>query len=964
MSPREAPTGLSLRAGAFWLAVLTLLPATLLGVVAYRHDVDDADAEGYARARLLAAGAAQALEWELGGAQALLATLAQRPEARSLDARGCQALLADVGPHARDGSALALLRADGSQVCPGAASGAGAPPSPATPRTFPLTQAVTDGAGRPIGRLQLSFDPERLGARLFRSVPAGAQVAVLGADGRVLLQSPGAGAIGAAPVPGGGAQAFERAGADGVRRYHVVQALRTGDWRVLAVLPADPVLSQRAAEWRNALVVMVAGVLAAFALAALLLRRVLVPLRALADTAQAVSAGDAQARAPVQGPRELRHLTQTFNDMLDVKQTVESALAESEARFRTLSALSSDWYWEQDAEGRIVSISESIVDHVGFTREQHLGRRRWELPWVDMDEAQWAAHRATLERHEPFHDFEIVRPAPDGLRRHVLISGVPLFDARGRFTGYRGVGREITRQRRDEQALAEREHRHRRLIDHLPVAVVLHAADDRVRLFNAEACRLLGLSAAQLTRGERPPRWQMLDEDGRPLPPAAWPAARVRDGGAGVSGQVVGIRAGDEPLRWAMVNAYPEFDARGALESVVVAMVDITARQQAEALRQEREKAEAASRAKSDFVSHMSHELRTPLNAVLGFAEVLRADPALRGQVRAQRHLGHIRQAGAHLLALVNDLLDIARIEGRVLRVRSEPVRLAPLIDECVALHAPAARDAAVDLQQGAAIDPALSAQADPDRLRQVLNNLVANAIKYNRRGGRVRLEARRDGDQVCVEVSDTGLGLGPEQRAQLFQPYNRLGAESLGIEGTGLGLLIARELAQAMGGQLQVDGEAGVGSTFRLVLAAARAPAAAGAEGAPAPPAAAGPDGLLVLCVDADAAGRELQAAAFAAWPGTRAELAATVDDALAAAARRRPDLVLVDLGLPRGDAAALLQRLADGCGGRRPPCIALSARVADADRRSALQQGFDAWVGKPYGVTELLDCVRRVLN
>lgn len=233
--------------------------------------------------------------------------------------------------------------------------------------------------------------------------------------------------------------------------------------------------------------------------------------------------------------------------------------------------------------------------------------------------------------------------------------------------------------------------------------------------------------------------------------------------------------------------------------------------------------------------------------------------------------------------------------------------------------------------------------------------NLIGNAIKYNRRGGSVRLGVRADGPQVHIDVADTGRGLGPVERAALFQPFNRLGAERLGIPGTGLGLVISRQLAVAMGGEIDAIGERGVGSTFTLRLVRADAGHDAPLADVASTSCRAGAP-RRVLCVEDDPASRELLASAFARWPGTTVDLAAAGEQGLELARSRQPDLAVVDIGLPDIDGVELLRRLRADAATARLPCIAVSAGAGEEDRARALAAGFDDFLGKPLRVAELL--------
>jgi signal transduction histidine kinase len=275
-----------------------------------------------------------------------------------------------------------------------------------------------------------------------------------------------------------------------------------------------------------------------------------------------------------------------------------------------------------------------------------------------------------------------------------------------------------------------------------------------------------------------------------------------------------------QALPTAIENAFHRVQAhreQAALLALNQSLERLVAERTAE-LAAAKEAAEGANRAKSEFLARMSHDLRTPLNAVLGFAQLLELDPALKSSPSAPGQLRHVAAAGRHLLEMIDDLLDLARIEAGGLKLRLERVELGALMADCVALTAPLA--AAHRVMVHCSPCPAgLAVHADPGRLRQVVSNLLSNAIKYNRPDGLVDVEWHADGAEARVEVHDTGMGLSPEQLAHLFTPYDRAGAERGRIQGTGLGLVIVRQLVQAMGGRVDVRSRAGAGSTFTLKL-------------------------------------------------------------------------------------------------------------------------------------------------
>ncbi len=370
---------------------------------------------------------------------------------------------------------------------------------------------------------------------------------------------------------------------------------------------------------------------------------------------------------------------------------------------------------------------------------------------------------------------------------------------------------------------------YRTLIQNLPVAVVTHRPDSAIEVFNDRACSLLRMSPAQMQgRSALDHVWYFVDAQGLRLPPSAYPVSRLLQTRQPLPPTLFGIVSeppGAAPMAehvahtWVMVTGYPQFDSPGQLQRAIVAFVDVTDQRQAEALRLAKESAEAASQAKSVFLSRVSHELRTPLNAINGFSELVLMDAQVPSASKDK--VRHVLHAGRHLLSLINQVLDLTQLETAAPQAALQPVALWPLLEECVALCGPLAQARAVVLDLPAPPQPPPWVLGDPTPLRQVLINLLSNAIKYNRPEGlvQIRCEMAADGAGLLLHIRDTGPGLSEAQQAGLFQPFNRLGAEYSGVEGHGLGLSIARMLAQTLGGDISVRSTPGDGATFSLHL-------------------------------------------------------------------------------------------------------------------------------------------------
>lgn len=399
---------------------------------------------------------------------------------------------------------------------------------------------------------------------------------------------------------------------------------------------------------------------------------------------------------------------------------------------------------------------------------------------------------------------------------------------------------------------------------------------------------------------------------------------------------------------------------RGGGKAVVGVLWDVTDQREAEAAVEARRVAERASRAKSEFLSRLGHEIRTPLNAIVGFAQMLQRGAVVPLAPEHRQAVAHIADAGRHLERLIADLTDLSLIEAGTVRLDSASVDLGSVVDEV--LHEAQASAVARRVGLRRALPAGrLQVLADGTRLRQVLANLVSNAIKYNRPDGEVVIGVRLEAGHWRLSVADTGLGLTAEQQAALFEPFNRLGRESSGIPGTGIGLVLTRELVEAMGGRLEVRSEPGRGSEFWFSLPAAAAAAAPAA----APRALESRPELRgrVLAVEDNPVNAVLLQSFFAWRPGVELRIAASAAEALEMAREAAPDLLLLDLFLPDRPGLELLRELRD-TQGLSTPCIILSASAMPSDVEAAREAGIDLYLTKPLDVDRLLHAVDTLLG
>jgi signal transduction histidine kinase/ActR/RegA family two-component response regulator len=423
------------------------------------------------------------------------------------------------------------------------------------------------------------------------------------------------------------------------------------------------------------------------------------------------------------------------------------------------------------------------------------------------------------------------------------------------------------------------------------------------------------------------------------------------------------LAAGDLSAR-APVDSIPEISQLGGsfnrmAETIADSRAEMDARNIE--LSTAKREAERANQAKSEFLSRMSHELRTPLNAVLGFAQLLELDELTDDQ---RESVQLIARAGGHLLQLIDEVLDIARVETGQLRLSPEPIEAGELIQETLELVGPLVEQRSIRLVTDFADCVHEHVLADRQRLKQILLNLLSNAIKYNREAGEVRVSLQPAArEQLVISVADTGAGLSPEQLSKLFEPFERLGAERGNVDGTGLGLALSRRLAEAMHGTIDVHSEPGKGSTFSVRFPRMPPPepvdepirdvAQQSIPGAPK-----------ILYIEDNLSNQRLVERVLARQSRVTFLPAMQGTIGLELAREHAPDLVLLDLHLPDLHGDEVLVRLKAEPATRDTPVVMLSADASPGQIRRLREAGAAAYLTKPIDLRELLEVVARHLR
>ena len=427
------------------------------------------------------------------------------------------------------------------------------------------------------------------------------------------------------------------------------------------------------------------------------------------------------------------------------------------------------------------------------------------------------------------------------------------------------------------------------------------------------------------------------------------------------------LRRFDGEYRWLLDNGVPYYDDNNIFLGFIGSCIDITERKNQDDallktnidLKNAKISADKANQAKSEFLSSMSHELRSPLNAILGFAQLLEINSPPPTPSQAES-IFQIIEAGWHLLKLINEILDLAKIEAGQTSLSEESLSLNAIIEECCAMMRSKSQKFGIPLIISP-IEAQYVVYADRTRLKQVLINLLSNAIKYNRKQGTVEIQCTENTPgYLRVSVRDNGAGLSPDQLAQLFQQFNRLGQESSNREGTGIGLIVAKQLIELMGGIIGVDSMVGTGSVFWIEL-----PAMTGQHPAPeesTPMALPNPQKTLeapiqtLLYVEDNPANMKLVEQIIARQPNLRLLTANDATSGIQIARDYQPDIILLDINLPGINGIEALHLLRSDPSTAHITVLALSANAMPADVEKGLEAGFFNYITKPININEFM--------
>lgn len=642
---------------------------------------------------------------------------------------------------------------------------------------------------------------------------------------------------------------------------------------------------------------------------------------------------------------------------------------EASLRLAAIVESSDDAMISKSLDGTIMTWNRGAERLYGYTAEEAVGKPISILvPPGHEDEVPRILER--IREGQRVNHLETVRLRKDGNQIDVSLTVSPITNAHDEVVGASSVARDITERKAAEEALREQEATLKAVFAASPDIITMigpnlelgpptpavygilgydpeeYATMDRMTLLHPDDRERVSRIFKEVLRGVAPAemRYRVRHADGH------WVILETRaQGMSDGHGQPVGAVA----------------VSRDVSEHVALEEALVQAKEEAEMARDESERAmedaERANRAKSDFLSRMSHELRTPLNSVLGFGELLEMDnldPEQRESVR------HILKGGRHLLDLINEVLDIARIESGRMALSLEPVSVGEVVGETLELLRPLAAEAGITLLSDP-IDDHVFVRADRQRLKQVLLNLLSNAVKFNRRDGSVtvRCEAATE-DRLRISVTDEGPGIPPELAGRLFVPFERLGADKEGIQGTGLGLALSKGLVEAMGGTIGVESTPGIGSTFGVELSRAEPEAfVRGIDDFSAAEAGSSEGPSTLLYVEDNSANFKLIERALTHRPNVRLVWAIQGSIGVELARQNQPDVVLLDLNLPDIPGDEVLRLLRADPRTAQIPVVVLSADATPGQIRKLLGAGAVDYLTKPLEVRRFLDTVDKIL-
>ena len=667
--------------------------------------------------------------------------------------------------------------------------------------------------------------------------------------------------------------------------------------------------------------------------------------------------------------------TGIIRDISQLKQA-QQQLSVSEERFRRSQRSANIGTWDWNIKTGELYWSEQIPALFGYQEADFQTTYENFLNAVHPDDRQFVIDSVNDCIYQGAkYDIEHRCVWPDGTIKWMSERGDVTRDDAGLPSHMLGVVQDITLRKNAEFALLESEERFRGAFETAAHGMALVSLDGHWLKVNKSLCDIVGYSEQELLSTNFQTITHPDDLDGNLMQ-----FKKMLDGELGSYQMEKRYIHKNGAVIWVLLSVSLIRNSTGQPLHLISQLIDITARKQAESeLKKAKDQAENANQAKSEFLSSMSHELRTPLNAIVGFTELLELNGKLEGQQLTD--LNEIKKASHHLLGLINDILDLAKIESRRVDLSMETLSLPEHVEQCCKLVEQQAVTKNIEIINNCrnSGDNAQFIVADAMRLKQVLINLLSNAVKYNRESGSIFINCQNAGDRrVRLNISDTGVGIATEKTSLLFEPFNRLGAENSHIEGTGIGLVITKRLVEKMGGKIGFYTTEGLGSTFWIEFAKIRKdqpdvpntstrsiPAIRNnALGESTHNLNTSRDCLPILVVE-DNPTNQLLLGSQLNKLGHQYHIASSAAEALQLWKNNKYALVLTDINLPDTSGIDLAQQIRkygkDSNANLTVPIIAVTANALKGDRETFLQSGMNDYVAKPIELLKLNEAINR---
>ena len=651
------------------------------------------------------------------------------------------------------------------------------------------------------------------------------------------------------------------------------------------------------------------------------------------------------------------------------RQKVESNLRESEERFRNLIETSSDWVWEVDRDAVYTYVSPKVRDLLGYEPEEILGKTPFDLMSSDEAKKVKAKFAQIAKEHSSFECLVNVNQHKDGHSIIIETSGVPIFDSQNNWCGYRGIDRDVTERQQNLITIQRNLALLQTIINATPDIIFVKDLEGRYQWANQAVADLFELDIADIIN----------KKDRELFPEAVYRKIEADDRQILEESKIATyeetLKIGDRQINYLTTKTVYYDDDSNPLGIVGIAR-DINDFKEAQAvlyranleleqrvskrtaeLTKAKGAAEAANRAKSIFIANISHELRTPLNSILGFAQILTEHPELPPE--KQNQIATIYQSGKHLLTLINDILHLAKIEAGRIELQAKNFNLQTFIDRLLAIVRVNAESKHLDLHYQPLSDLPTVVCGDETRLRQVLLNLLGNAIKFTETGGvDLKIGCIETTDNIIrFQIEDTGVGIPVEIREEIFLPFQQSSQQYNSSEGTGLGLTISQNIVREMGSEIQVKENPQGGSIFwfdlKLPAIDRNSPAIEDGDRPNSLPVAVQGNVPSLLIVDDDRDSRSVLTSLFTSlgftiWESDCGELGITL------AKQHRPQVIILDYALPDMDGKTMLEKIAEASSLKSTLTILSSA--LSTDEINNLESAIDIFLPKPVNLKELL--------